>query len=152
MTLPYKLGAMALIILSIYGYGLWQYSEGQQEVQTKWDTERSINDALARAEAIRQEKANEAIKDQHKKDIASATSTAGRDAVRAYIKSLGLLPQGTTVQANPIADSTKVADGASKEPSPSTNLEKFVLNCGLDAIQIESFRDWVKLIGFPIEK
>jgi len=140
---------VALIVLLI---GVEQY--GEHRIQVKWDQDIAIRKALA-DKAEKDNKENiDALNKQHQKDIKTATSKAGRDAVAAYLKSIGLLSNGATVRSEGSgkAESPKLPDERSDtESSSRTSLEEFGIECAKGAVMNMDWREWAIREGLGAE-
>ena len=129
------------IVLAVGGY-----AAGYQHVQKKWDIEKARTEAIAKADKIHTKEANDAITKKHEQDIISAKSEAGRAAVRAWLKSHGVLPVSPPVRD---PDCGAKADGAGtpversdSQPVAGTGVEGFALECARGAIMNMDWREW----------
>jgi len=139
---------VAIIVLLI---GVEQY--GEHRVQVKWNEDKAIRAALAEQAAKDNKENIDALNKQHAKDLKSATSKAGRDAVAAYLKSIGLLSNGLTVRDSDCkAQSSKLPDERSDtESSSRTSLEEFGIECAKGALMNIDWRAWAVREGLEAE-
>jgi len=144
----YLIGAFVVITVLI---GVEQY--GEHRIQVQWDKDKAVREALLNNEKRTNKETIDALNTQHEKDIKSATSKAGRDAVSNWIKSHGLLPNGDRVSSrgDGKAESPKVSDGESLKSEPSNRLEEFAIGCAKDALKVMDWQEWAKRENLEIE-
>lgn len=147
----YKLGVgIALMILMLVGAE--QY--GEHRVQAQWDLEVARFAAIAKQEKEENEKTNEAIEAQHKKDIEHAKSEAGKSAITDYLRRHRMLPASPPVRNEgdcAKTEDTKVVDAPTCECGTSSSIEEFAGRCGQDALTILNFQEWVVREGLDVE-
>lgn len=140
----YLYGLLAIIVLI---FAVEQY--GEHRIQSKWDIETARLQGIAK-EAERRNKENiSAIEAQHKKDIEHAKSKAGKSAVSDWLKSHGLLPDGSAVSGSGSceAQSTTKPNGKPEESGTGNGIKAFATDCALDALHVLMFQEWVKREG-----
>jgi hypothetical protein len=135
----YLYGAAALCLL-VLGSVLY----GEHRVQVKVDLERERQETIAALARETDKAAKAADAEQHKKDIEHAKSQAGRTAIAAWLKSHGLLPDGSPVSGpgGCEADSAGGSDGAPGQSGTGGRIEKFAEGCALDALHVLRWQEW----------
>jgi membrane protein involved in colicin uptake len=146
MTLIQRLLAgSALLALALFSAEKF----GEHKVQAKWDIDKAERAAVAKADADRNEKNLAALDDKFKKEIEHAKSEASRRAVANWLKSHGLLPDGTPVRgAGCEAEVPQGADGASSELGA---VERLADNCIRDARKVELCTEWAVREGLETD-
>lgn len=138
MTIAYKLLFSASLLAGSWGMGAYY-------TQTKWDQDIAIRAALLdQAEKQNKETIND-LNTQHQKDIKSATSKAGRDAINKWLAANGVLPNSLPVRQTTGTDTTihpEVSNAASAQQEPRGGIESFALRCAQDALIVT---DWQEL-------
>jgi len=145
---------MAAIVMAWLYHGHVKYEEGKASVQLLWDSEKARQKEAADKERLKDEAARKAVEAKHKKDIEYAKSTAGRAAIADWLKSHGLLPDGSPVRIDGDsgqAQGSQSPDDGSGEQRLGGFLEEFAGRCAQDAIKINNFHEWVKQEGLEIE-
>jgi hypothetical protein len=133
--------------------------EGKAYVQNLWNIEEAAEKKEQDDAKVRDHKAKIENDLQHERDIASVKSNAGRDAISSFLRSHGLLPDGTSVrdsagkpdsgnQAN-IPERVYVPPG---ESGTSAGIEGFAGNCGQDALMILRVQEWAKNEKLPVSE
>jgi len=133
--------AASLIALVALSGAMWLL--GASHVQHKWDLERERLRTIAE-QAVKQGKAAlQAVEQQHRKDIEHAKSQAGRTAIAAWLKSHGLLSDGSQVPGSGSGQnaSSCVTDATGGERGTGGGIEGFALRCGQDALTVEAWQD-----------
>lgn len=147
-------GIIAAIIFGWMYHGHVKYEEGKASVQILWDSEKKKQKEAADKERARDEAARKLIEAKHKKEIEYAKSEAGKRAVVEYIRSIGLLSDGSTLRSlgdSGQAEGSKGADGPACERSTSQSIEEFAGRCAQDAITIINFQEWINQEGIESE-
>lgn len=146
--------ASAVVLAWLY-HGHVKYEEGKASVQVLWDTEKAKQKEAADQENLRDEAARLATEAKHKKEIEYAKSQAGRIAIADWLKSHGLLPDGSPLRGSigggSEAEGAQVIDGASGQCRAGGSIEEFAGRCARDAITVESWQDWAKREGLEAE-
>lgn len=143
----YLYGAAALILLLI---GAVLY--GEHRVQVKWDLERARQETIAALAREADEAARKAIEDKHKKDVEYAKSQAGRAVLAAWLKSHGLLPDGSPVSGSGGGQTncTSKPDGTAGQPGTGGQIEEFAEGCALDALHVLRWQEWAVREGLEV--
>lgn len=143
----YLYGAVALCLMLV---GAVLY--GEHRVQVKWDLERARQATIAALAREADEAARKADAEQRKKDIENAKSKAGRTAISNWLKSHGLLPDGSPVSGSGggQTDCTGKPDGAAGQSGTSGRIEEFAEGCALDALHVLRWREWAIREGLKI--
>ena len=143
----YLYGAAALVLL-VLGAVLY----GGHRVQVKWDLDKARQETIAALARETDEAARKAEVEQHKKDIEHAKSQAGRTAVSAWLKSHGLLPDGSPVSGfgDGQADCTGKPDGTAGQPGTGGRIEEFAEGCALDALHVIRWQEWAIREGLEV--
>lgn len=125
---------------------------GRYTVQAKWDTDKAERAAVSKAEADRNEKNLAALGDKYKKEIEYAKSEASRNAVSTWLKSHGLLPDGTPVRGTGgEAKVPKIPDGATSESGAAERIQGFADRCIRDARKVELCTEWAVREGLETD-
>jgi hypothetical protein len=132
------LAGVLLFIASITGAWL----SGSHHVQKKWDLENERLQTIADLAIVQRDAAARTVAEQHKKDIEHAKSQAGRTAIATWLKSHGLLPDGTPVSGSGGGQNagSRVTDAAGGEHGTGGSIEGFALRCGEDALTVEAWQ------------
>lgn len=135
----YLYGAIAFTIM-LLGAVLY----GEHRVQVKWDLERARQATIATLAKEADEAARKAIEDKHKKDIEHAKSQAGRTAISNWLKSHGMLPDGSPVSGSGGGQTncTGKPDGTASQSGTSGRIEEFAEGCALDALHVLRWQEW----------
>jgi len=133
--------AAALAALVVLSLGMWLL--GASHVQHKWDLERERLRTIADQAKQQSDAARHAVEEQHRKDIEHAKSKAGRTAIYAWLKSHGLLPDGTPVSGSGGGQNAGacVTDATGGEHGTGGGIESFALRCGQDALTVEAWQE-----------
>jgi hypothetical protein len=133
--------------------------DGQAYIQNIWNIEEAAEKKEADDAILRDHKAKIENDLQHERDIASVKSNAGRDAISSFLRSHGLLPDGTSVRDNSgkpdSGNQANIPEGVYVPPSESgtsQGLEGFAGNCGQDALMILRVQEWAKNEKLPVSE
>ena len=139
-----------LLALATWTLGSVMY--GEHRVQVKWDSERGRQQTVADIAAETDRKARDAIAKQHEKDVENAKSQAGRIVLAAWLKSHGLLPDGSPVSGSGggQTDCTGKPDGTAGQSGTGGRIEEFAEGCALDALHVLRWREWAVREGLEI--
>ena len=142
-------------LAAIFVLVLWAEQYGEHRIQTKWNDETIRLETIANEAIKRNEENLNALNLQHKKDIELAKSQAGRAAIAAWLKSRGLLPDGSPVQPRcdgDKAESPEVPDGGpDPEPVIGIGIEEFAADCAKGALMNMDWREWAIREGLEAE-
>lgn len=138
--------AMIVILICAEQYG-------EHRIQVQWDKDKAVREALLNKEKRTNKETIDALNTQHEKDVKSATSKAGRDAVSAWLKSHGLLPNGDRLSSSgdSKAESAKVPDGEPLKSESSNRLEEFAIGCAKDALKVMDWQEWAIRENLEVE-
>lgn len=144
----YLIAALVLI-----GWTAASVLYGEHRVQVKWDEDNARQQAIADLHTAQDAAANKAIEDKHRKDVEYAKSQAGRSALAAWLKSHGLLPDGSPMPGSGggKTDGAAPSDG---RPDPESGLadriKEFASKCRSGAQMNSEWREWAIREGLKV--
>jgi hypothetical protein len=137
----WKLVSVILLLVGIEQYG-------EHRIQAKWNLETAHLEALATQAKEQSAKANQAVTEQHRKDIENAKSEAGKYAIRDYLRTHGMLhTEGSSGQAQ----SSGVPDESPCQCGTGASIEEFAGRCAQDSMTILEWQDWSVREGLETE-
>lgn len=98
------------------------------------------SDARAQEIVVSQEKNHDEIAKSHSDNVARVVQFYDR-----------LLREAREAGSSPVTVNPQVVDGAASEPRACEPDIEFTRDCALDAVQILSFQDWVRVNQIPVE-
>lgn len=143
---------MAAVIVAVaWTVGAVLY--GEHRVQTEWDLDKARQKVIAEQARETDKAANAAIEDKHRKDVEYAKSQAGRSALAAWLKSHGLLPDGSPM---PGSGGGKTDGAAPSDGRPDTEsgladrIKEFAGKCRDGAQMNVEWREWAVREGLKV--